>query len=152
MTDQQPSEPFDGPCRRGGDRRQSDNDRRESVVDRRAGADRRGTRTGLERLRGPGRRRSEFAKSAEEGEMSTEQFLFIMAVDAYKRVNNTPFPTWTEVLEIIRKIGYRKTMPCELNLPNTEDWSEEPDTPAMPAPADTDDAEADDSTLDNTVF
>ena len=99
---------------------------RRNVVDQRAFP-----ATGLERRRGPGRRRSDFVKSAEEGEMSTEQFLFVSAIDAFKRVNNRPFPTWTEVLEVIRKLGYRKTQPTELNLSNAEDWQESADTPAF---------------------
>lgn len=74
-------------------------DRRESVVDRRLGLDRR---------RGPGRRRSDDRKSAEEGNMSDEQFEFLMAIDEYKRKNTRPFPTWTEVLEVIKALGYRK--------------------------------------------
>jgi hypothetical protein len=115
----------------------NDESRRSSVVDRRSGLDRRlmqdGSRTGLEQRRGPGRRRSDFTRQAEEGEMSPEQFLFIMAIDAFKRVNGKSFPTWTEVLSVIRRLGYRKTMPSELNLPNTEDWREAPDTPAMVA-------------------
>jgi len=98
-------------------------DRRKNVVDTRA--------TGLERRRGPGRRRSDFMKQAEEGEMSQEQFLFIKAVDAYKRVNNRPYPSWTEVLEVLRKLGYRKTVETELNLPGVEDWTEPPDAPAF---------------------
>ena len=73
--------------------------RRESVVDRRLGLDRR---------RGPGRRRSDARKSAEEGHMSEEQFEFLMAIDEYKRKNTRPFPTWTEVLEVIKALGYRK--------------------------------------------
>ena len=40
--------------------------------------------------------------------MDEEQFAFIMAIDEYKRVNNRPFPTWTEVLEVIKHLGYRK--------------------------------------------
>ena len=40
--------------------------------------------------------------------MSDEQFEFLMAIDEYKRSNARPFPTWTEVLEIIKAIGYRK--------------------------------------------
>lgn len=91
--------------------------------------------TGLERRRGPGRRRTDFAKSAEEGEMSSEQFLFVTAIDAFKRVNNRPFPTWTEVLEVIRKLGYRKTGPSTLNLSNAEDWTEAADAPAFRASA-----------------
>jgi hypothetical protein len=79
--------------RRGGD------DRRQSVVDRRVGLDRR---------RGPGRRRSEERKAAEEGQMSDEQFEFVMAIDEYKRANARPFPTWTEVLDVIKALGYRR--------------------------------------------
>jgi len=73
--------------------------RRKSVVDR---------RLGLERRRGPGRRRSDTRKAAEEGYMSDEQFEFLMAIDEYKRKNARPFPTWTEVLEVIKALGYRK--------------------------------------------
>ncbi len=74
-------------------------DRRGNVTDRRLGLDRR---------RGPGKRRSDDRKSAEEGQMSDEQFEFVMAIDEYKRKNASPFPTWTEVLEVIKSLGYRK--------------------------------------------
>src|SRR5688572_28016412 len=80
-------------------------DRRDSVVDRRSGLDRRnltnGVSTNLERRRGPGRCRTDFMKSAEEGEMTQEQFMFVMAIDAFKRVNDKTFPTWTDVLEVL---------------------------------------------------
>ena len=79
--------------------RRVEQDRRDSVVDRRLGLDRR---------RGPGRRRSDDRKSAEEGQMSDEQFELLMAIDEYKRNNARPFPTWTEVLEVIKALGYRK--------------------------------------------
>ena len=93
------------------------------VLDRRSGLDRRDVKkalgqdesdTGLERRRGPGRRRTDFAKAAEEGEMTPEQFLFVMAIDAFKKANGKMFPTWTDVLEVIRLLGYRKTMPAEI--------------------------------------
>ncbi|MHC4976873.1 MAG: hypothetical protein ACYTF7_09755 [Planctomycetota bacterium] len=100
----------------------------DSVVDRRRDN---GERiSGLERRRGPGRRRSDFARSAEEGEMTSEQFLFVAAIDAFKQANNKTFPAWTDVLEVIRLLGYRKTQPSELGLRNLEDWLEKPDTPA----------------------
>ena len=99
-------------------------DRRKNVLDTRA--------SGLERRRGPGRRLSDFAKAAEEGEMNTEQFLFIQAIDAFKRANDKPFPTWTEVLEVIRKLGYRKTCAMDIDLPQCEDWTESADAPAFP--------------------
>lgn len=103
-------------------------ERRQSVVDRRYEV------TGLERRRGPGRRRNDFVKSAEEGQMTPEQFLFVMAIDTYKRSNQRPFPTWTEVLEVMRKLGYRKTCPMALNLSNCEDWTEPADAPAFVEP------------------
>jgi hypothetical protein len=125
-----PAEPYAGPERR------MDDSRRETVVDRRTGTDKRGKiKTGLERRRGPGRRRTDFAKSAEEGEMTGEQFLFVTAIDAFKRVNAKPFPTWTEVLEVIRKLGYRKTAASSLKLDAVEDWTEPADAPAFPPPA-----------------
>lgn len=107
-------------------------DRRKNVIDLRPPG------TGLERRRGPGRRRSDFMKAAEEGEMTPEQFLFIKAIDAYKRVNNRPYPTWTEVLEVIRKLGYRKTAAMTLEIDGAEDWTESSDAPAFPKPAQSD--------------
>lgn len=77
-------------------------ERRRNVVDR---------RSGLERRRGPGRRRSTSRRSAEEGELDEEQFEFVMAIDEYKRSNKRPFPSWTEVLEVIKYLGYRKVAP-----------------------------------------
>ena len=114
-------------------------DRRNSVVDRRAGLDRRQqTReesgytgperrvakverridSGLERRRGPGRRRSDDRKAAEEGEMTNEQFEFCMAIETYKKVNKKMYPTWTEVLEVIRHLGYRKVQARDIKLEN----------------------------------
>ena len=87
------------PERRSDDRRAGD---RRGVVDRRAGLDRR---------RGPGRRRTEERRSAEEGEMTEEQFAFLVAITEYKRVNNRPFPTWSEVLDVMTALGYRKVAP-----------------------------------------
>jgi hypothetical protein len=40
--------------------------------------------------------------------MSDEQLEFLMAIEEYKRKNAKPFPTWTEVLEVIKALGYRK--------------------------------------------
>jgi len=74
-------------------------ERRTNVVDRRLGLDRR---------RGPGRRRAEDRKSAEEGQMTDEQFEFLMTIEEYKKKNAKLFPTWTEVLEVMKALGYRK--------------------------------------------
>jgi hypothetical protein len=40
--------------------------------------------------------------------MTDELLEFVLAIDNYKRVNNRPFPSWSEVFEIIRYLGYRK--------------------------------------------
>src|SRR5438105_1816396 len=115
-------------------------DRRESVVDRRTGLQRRqlsrdqsgydgderrsgserrvAASTGLERRRGPGRRLSDDRKAAEEGEMTAEQFEFCMAIEMYKKVNKKLFPTWTEVLEVVRQLGYQKVERRTIKLEN----------------------------------
>jgi hypothetical protein len=111
--------------------RRSGTDRRQSVVDR---------RLGLDRNRGPGRRRSDERKSAEEGQMSDEQFEFIMAIDEYKRANARPFPTWTEVLEVIKALGYRKVadpQPLARHGSSDTEGKAKPETPTprQPQPA-----------------
>ncbi|MBN2559885.1 MAG: hypothetical protein JXQ75_03020 [Phycisphaerae bacterium] len=80
-------------------------ERRRAERDRRSRVDR---RSGLDRRRGPGRRRSDARRDAEEGELNEEQFKFVLAMDEYKRANKRPFPSWTEVLEVIKYLGYRK--------------------------------------------
>ena len=40
--------------------------------------------------------------------MTDEQFEFIKAVDKYKRLHSRPFPSLTEVLEIAKRLGYKK--------------------------------------------
>ncbi len=90
---------YTGSERREGDRK----DRRDA--DRR---DKAGRRSGLDRRRGPGRRRAEIRKMAEEGEMGGELLEFIKSIEEYKRVNGKPFPSWSEVYELILYLGYRK--------------------------------------------
>lgn len=98
------------------EKRRKFTERRRSVVDRRVGLDRR---------RGPGHRRTPERRAAEEGQMNEEQFEFLMAIDEYKRANQRPFPTWTEVLEVIRAIGYRKVAePQDLESFRKEDKTE----------------------------
>jgi hypothetical protein len=33
---------------------------------------------------------------------------FIHAIDVYKRVNQRPFPNWSEILEILKGLGYSR--------------------------------------------
>jgi hypothetical protein len=134
--DQLPEDNGAGQPTEGTEQRQGP-DRRQSVVDRRSGLERRQTTaedagfegperrssdrrssTGLERRRGPGRRRSDDRRSAEEGEMTAEQFEFVMAIETYKKVNKRLFPTWTEVLEVINQLGYKKVQSRTIRLEN----------------------------------
>ncbi len=74
-------------------------DRRRAQVDRRSRMDRR---------RGPGRRLGELRREAEEGRMAGDLLEFVKAMDEYKRVNERPFPSWSEIFEVIHYLGYRK--------------------------------------------
>jgi hypothetical protein len=42
-------------------------------------------------------------------EMQPDVLEFIHAIDLYKRVNQRPFPNWSEVLEILKGLGYSRT-------------------------------------------
>jgi hypothetical protein len=39
---------------------------------------------------------------------SEEELEFLRALDTYKRANRRPFPTWHEVLAVLKSLGYRK--------------------------------------------
>jgi hypothetical protein len=43
-----------------------------------------------------------------ERDYTDEEILFMKAMDQYKRDNRRPFPTWSEVLEVLTALGYRK--------------------------------------------
>lgn len=111
---------------------------RRSMVDRRMPIDRRAlskpSAAALERRRGPGRRRSDFMRAAEEGELTPEQFLFVMAIEEFKRANGVSYPSWTDVLEVMRLLGYRKTQPSAFQLRSAEDWRESANAPANVRP------------------
>jgi hypothetical protein len=102
MSDEQPEK------RKGENRRKTD--RREDA-DRRAGCDR---RAGKERRSSPGRRSKDIEEHRKverrinEYPMSNEELDFIKAVNEYKQRYNKPFPTWSEILHILKSIGYEK--------------------------------------------
>lgn len=116
------------------------------VGDEKRGPERRkadaGAPSGLERRRGPGRRLSDFTRAAEEGELNQEQFMFVMAIEGFKKANNKVYPSWTDVLEVVRLLGYRKTLPSSIKLRAAEDWKEAPDAPAAVRPIRREDREA----------
>ena len=73
------------------------------ALDRR-GQERERTSTGRDPLR-----RRQVDPTTCEKDYSDEEILFMKAMDQYKRANRRPFPTWSEVLEVLRSLGYRKT-------------------------------------------
>jgi hypothetical protein len=47
--------------------------------------------------------------AARPDEMPPEVLEFITAIDEYKRSHRRPFPTWSEVLEILKSLGYERS-------------------------------------------
>ena len=93
----------------------------ELTVDRRAAnrrkqADRRvnpnqGSPTGEERrvsTRRKVERRRQIDPTTCERDYDDEEVEFMRAMDEYKRRAGRQFPTWSEVLEVLRSLGYRK--------------------------------------------
>ncbi|MDA1193850.1 MAG: hypothetical protein O2894_01560 [Planctomycetota bacterium] len=89
------------------------------AADRRAGADRRGPdrrvrdvpvkvdrRKGDERRKGPRRKRS-----MNQYDLEADVLEFIGAIGRFKERSGRPFPTWSEVLAILKGLGYEKRGP-----------------------------------------
>jgi hypothetical protein len=55
-----------------------------------------------------GERRRQVDPTTCERDYTDEEISFMRAMDQYKRDNRRPFPTWSEVLEVLRALGYRK--------------------------------------------
>jgi len=82
------------------DRRRNTGERRKRSIpvalDRRKSKERRGER------------RRQVDPTTCERDYTEDEILFMKAMDQYKRDNRRPFPTWSEVLEVMRALGYRK--------------------------------------------
>lgn len=96
-------------------------DRRRS--DRRSGEDRRKRQepVAVERRSGQDRRKGERRRLIDpttcERDYTPEEIEFMNAMDRYRREANRPFPTWSEVLEVLKCLGYRKVAePTELPI------------------------------------
>ncbi len=93
VTDRRAAERSDR--RAGGERRKKNIP---VAVERRSGKDRRQL----------GERRRQIDPTTCERDYNDEEIAFMKAMDQYKRDNRRPFPTWSEVLEVLRALGYRK--------------------------------------------
>ncbi len=49
---------------------------------------------------------AEKSSSMRPDEMPPDVLEFITAMDHYKRVHQRPFPNWSEVLEVVKGLGY----------------------------------------------
>lgn len=86
---------------------------------RRLNGDRRtastGEYTGIEQRSESTRRKVERRRMIDpttcERDYNLEEVEFMKAMDDYKRRSGRQFPTWSEVLEVLRDLGYRKTGP-----------------------------------------
>jgi hypothetical protein len=56
-------------------------------------------------------RRRQIDPTTCERDYQPEEIEFMKAMDDYKRRSGRQFPTWSEVLEVIRDLGYRKVAP-----------------------------------------
>lgn len=92
--------------RRSNDRRQQKDERRKESVP--VAAERRAT----ERRKAP--RRRQIDPTTCERDYSGEEIEFMQAMDAYKRANGRMFPTCSEILEVIRAMGYVRVTPTQV--------------------------------------
>jgi hypothetical protein len=92
------------------------NDRRKRNIP--VATDRRRAANAAEKRRTSERRRLIDPTTCER-DYSDEETDFMKAMDRYKRENRRPFPTWSEVLEVLRSLGYRKVAE-PTDLPGTK--------------------------------
>lgn len=102
MSEERPPPNDAGPGTPEADRRTTGGDRRKGdrrVRDVPVAVDRRGT----DRRKGPRRKRS-----MNQYDLEAETLEFINAINRFKEASGRPFPTWSEVLGILRDLGYEK--------------------------------------------
>ena len=91
------------PERRASKERRTSTERRTEeqpvAIERRSGDDRRSPPKG---------ERRKVERRINEYPLNDEVLEFINAINEFKSVNQKPFPTWTEVLDVIKAMGYRK--------------------------------------------
>lgn len=81
------------------------NDRRKRNIP--VATDRRRAQNAAEKRKNSERRRLIDPTTCER-DYNDDETEFMKAMDRYKRENRRPFPTWSEVLEVLRSMGYRR--------------------------------------------
>ena len=64
-------------------------------------------RSGVARRAVPDRRAMD-GKTAGSYDLDAETMEFILAVNEFKAASGKPFPTWSEILQIVRALGYTR--------------------------------------------
>jgi len=118
-------------------------DTEQANLDRRGGDRRRGDRrqqpapVAIERRKAPRRkvqRRRQIDPTTCERDYSTEELEFMSAMDAYKRSSGRMFPTCSEVLEVLRGLGYERRLPADGPSPVTAIETAAPAEPMVASP------------------
>jgi hypothetical protein len=98
-------------------------DRRATRTDRRSTSDRRVHQAPVAVERRLGERRAKVCRRRQidpttcERDYSPEEIEFMSAMDEYKRRSGRMFPTCSEVLEVVRSLGYEKRKQVEPDVP-----------------------------------
>jgi len=58
------------------------------------------------------RRRKHVDPTTSERDYSPAELEFMFAMNQYKHQSGRLFPTWSEVLEVVRELGYEKSQPA----------------------------------------
>ena len=62
----------------------------------------------LQRLPGRSRKPGSYTDEIHTGaDYTPEELAFLRAMDQYKREHRRPFPSWREVLDVLRSLGWR---------------------------------------------
>lgn len=69
-----------------------------------------------EARRRPGKRRL-IDPTTTDRDYGSEELEFMLAMDDYRRTHLRNFPTWSEALEVLRSLGYRKD-PAHTSAPS----------------------------------
>ncbi len=86
-------------------------DRRGTGASGGSGAEQRASETRPVERRSKVERRRQIDPTTCERDYTPDQVDFMKAMDLYKRRSGRQFPTWSEVLEVIENLGYRKVAP-----------------------------------------
>ncbi len=71
------------------------------------------------------KRRRQIDPTTCERDYSNDEIEFMQALDVYKRANGRMFPTCSEILEVVRGIGYVRLTPEELEYYNGSEVSDD---------------------------